>query len=86
MTTFASLKEQTRRWAIAVSGGCDVQESADGKLWPCGTCFTYGIAALGANANGQHNNPPDRTNEVWRAILEIRDTQEPQHPLTPNGE
>lgn len=68
-------REELRQWAIKHTDGCGIQEAEDGSDWPCGTCFCYLIGALGANEDGEHNDPPDRTNEVWRAILQIRDAE-----------
>lgn len=61
---------------IEATGGCALQEAADGSLWPCSTC-TCALLKLflseAAPEYHEHNTPPDRINEVWRAILQLRD-------------
>jgi hypothetical protein len=50
---------------------CDVQNG-----WPCGTCFLSTLSEVLDNTNPEyhnHNEPIDRDNEVWRAILQIRE-------------
>ena len=76
-------REALRRWAIKASGGCMLQEGRDGKEWPCGTCFCSIMGQLLDEPCGgpeseeyhKHNEPVDRINEVWRAILQIRDAE-----------
>jgi endonuclease YncB( thermonuclease family) len=64
------------RIALIEATSCAIQESADGKEWPCGTCA---CALLGkvlphtAQEYAEHNDPVDRVNEVWRAIVQMRD-------------
>jgi hypothetical protein len=56
--------------------GCDLQDGADGKGWPCGTCtcaLLGSVMSETAQEYAEHNDPVDRINEVWRAILQIRD-------------
>jgi len=68
--------EDVRRALIRATGGCAVQESTDGRAWPCGTCTCGLLASLmpeSAPEYSRHNDPVDRVNEVWRAILQIRD-------------
>jgi hypothetical protein len=68
--------EDLRLALIKGTHGCELQEGANGKSWPCGTCT---CALLGsvlpetAPQYAEHNDPVDRINEVWRAILQIRD-------------
>jgi hypothetical protein len=38
------------------------------------------IVAGGAPEYGEHNNPVDRINEVWRAILQMRDYEPKNSP------
>ena len=56
--------------------GCRVQEAKDGQLRPCGTCTCDLLGSLmdeEAPEYKEHNDDFDRVNEVWRAILQIRD-------------
>jgi hypothetical protein len=70
-------REELRLWLVKWTG-CSVQSGLDksGKLrddgWPCGTCACFLLATLGAVEDGFHNNPVDRNNEAWRAILQLR--------------
>lgn len=68
-------KEELREWAVKNTAGCSIQ--ADG--WPCGTCFIHLLGGLGLDANNnryhEHNDPVDRANEVWRAVLQIRESK-----------
>jgi hypothetical protein len=58
--------------------GCTIQGGFDakGKLqdcgWPCGTCTCDLFGRLGVHENKRHNEPVDKVNEAWRAILQIR--------------
>jgi hypothetical protein len=49
--------------------------------WPCGTCFFDLLRRIGLNEDAPeyhaHNDPVDRANEVWRAVLQIRDDADP---------
>jgi hypothetical protein len=68
--------EDLRLALIKGTHGCELQEGTDGKPWPCGTCTCGLLAGLipdSAAEYSQHNHPVDRVNEVWRAILQIRD-------------
>jgi sulfate adenylyltransferase subunit 1 (EFTu-like GTPase family) len=68
--------EDLRRALIKATNGCNIQEGADGKEWPCGTCVCDLLGRVmpeTAPEYSQHNTPIDRVNEVWRAILQIRD-------------
>ena len=47
---------------------CDAQEG-----WPCGTCTIHLLEELGVHNDLHHNEPVDRVNEVWRAIMQIRE-------------
>lgn len=70
------LREGLRRWLVE-STGCGIQESRSGKEYPCGTCTIALLDRIGLKAYQkqyrEHNKPVDRANEVWRAILQIRD-------------
>ena len=70
-------REELRKWAIKVAGGCDIQSGAgDKKNYPCGTCFNSGLGRLLKEKNPlykEHNKPVDRINEIWRGLLQIRD-------------
>lgn len=63
-------KEELRDWLVKYTF-CDVQNG-----WPCGTCVVYLLEQLGLKLSSdeyyEHNKPVDRINEVWRAILQIR--------------
>jgi len=45
--------------------------------WPCGTCFIDFLKRIGLKSKDkaykEHNDHVDRANEVWRAILQIKD-------------
>ena len=72
------LQKSIRNLAIKISGGCKIQEGKDGLTYPCGTCFCTGLGEL---INGkskeykEHNDKPDRINEVWRFLLQLRDSK-----------
>ncbi len=69
-------RDALRRNLIDATGGCALQEATDGARWPCGTCTCALLAMLlskDAPEYHEHNTPPDRINEVWRAILQLRD-------------
>lgn len=70
-------REELRKWLVDYTG-CDIQEG-EGGGWPCGTCACDLLGSIGLTpSNGQyaeHNKPVDRINEVWRAILQIRDAK-----------
>lgn len=55
---------------------CDIQSVG----FPCGTCTCNFLGLIGLNpkeeAYTEHNSPVDRANEVWRAILQIRELLE----------
>jgi len=75
-TRFAEFIEDLRLALLKGTGGCAVQEGTDGKSWPCGTCvcaLLESIMSTTAPEYSEHNEPVDRVNEVWRAILQIRD-------------
>jgi hypothetical protein len=68
--------EALRLALIQATGGCALQAGADGKPWPCGTCVCDLLGRImdeDAPEYAEHNDPVDRINEVWRAILQIRD-------------
>jgi len=81
----SDLRESFRRWLVSACGGCDVQTGyVDGKKnedggWPCGTCFIELLHQLGLDSKqleySDHNQEIDRCNEVWRAVLQIRDAK-----------
>lgn len=71
-----NLREDFRKLAIKIAGGCKIQEGENGKPYPCGTCFCSGIGDLindKAKEYNKHNEPADRINEVWRFLLQLRD-------------
>ena len=71
---YKKAREELRRWAVKYTAGCEIQDN-----WPCGTCFVHLLEKLGLDNNHpayhEHNKPVDRTNEVWRAILQIRENK-----------
>ena len=71
--TRAQPKEGLRVFLVDATG-CNIQ--GPGKGWPCGTCFMGLLDRLGLSPNAaeyhERNDPPDRHNEVWRAILQTR--------------
>jgi len=63
-------REALRKWLVKYTGGCELHDG-----WPCGTCTCYLFGQLldkSAPEYGEHNDPVDRVNEIWRAILQIR--------------
>lgn len=74
-----TLREGLREYLVDATGGCAIQEGGDGKGWPCGTCVIDVLKRMGLDTAvveyHEHNDPVDRVNEVWRAILQIRDTK-----------
>ena len=73
-------RESFRRWLVKYTK-CSIQEGADGKGYPCGTCTMSLLTGLGLDSHSkeyqEHNKDEvrDRHNEVWRAILQIRDAK-----------
>jgi len=68
--------EDLRVALVNGTSGCGLQEGVDGKAWPCGTCtcaLLERLLPVTAPDYSRHNEPIDRVNEVWRAILQIRD-------------
>jgi hypothetical protein len=68
--------EDLRLAFVNGTNGCALQEAADGKAWPCGTCtcaLLESVMPMTTPEYARHNEPIDRVNEVWRAILQIRD-------------
>lgn len=48
--------------------------------WPCGTCFMSWLNLIGLDSNvpeysEKNKDGGDRHNEVWRAILQIREAK-----------
>jgi hypothetical protein len=77
MTTEEKFVEAVRT-ALVEATACGIQESVVGKNWPCGTCTCDLIVKLlpeSAPEYAEHNDPVDRVNELWRAILQMRDYQ-----------
>ena len=70
------LRQSIRNLAVKISSGCKVQEGKDGRSYPCGTCFCAGLGNLVNEKREEykeHNDKPDRINEVWRFLLQLRD-------------
>ena len=71
-------REELRKWLTRYTH-CTVQQGAvPTPGWPCGTCACDLLGRLGLDPKNPdfhaRNVPPDRINEVWRAILQIRGT------------
>lgn len=70
---YKKAKEDLRKWLVKYTY-CDIQDG-----YPCGTCFIELLNQLGLDSSkkeyNEHNKPSDRANEVWRAILQIRETK-----------
>lgn len=69
------LREKIRKFVVEISGGCEIQ-GEDKQLWPCGTCLNHILGELVDKHKPEYNErnePPDRINEVWRFILQMRD-------------
>jgi hypothetical protein len=77
----AKTREGLRRYLVEATGGCAIQAGNDGRLWPCGTCVLSLLATIGLDSQapeyGERNGTPDRANEVWRALVQIRDAELP---------
>ena len=78
------IREGLRLWLSEATGGCEIQSGyVKGKKedygWPCGTCLVGILNEIGlkpqAEEYNEHNDEVDRANEVWRAILQIRDAE-----------
>jgi hypothetical protein len=83
MTTYTQRQfvKDLRVALILGTEGCMLQQGADGRAWPCGTCVCHLLANImnqRAPEYAAHNEPVDRINEVWRPILQIRDTAKRQ--------
>lgn len=70
-------REELRKWLIKWTK-CDLQTSKSGN-YPCGTCVMHLLDSIGLDSKKkeykENNNNNDRHNEVWRAILQIRDVK-----------
>ena len=73
---YIQAREDLRKWPVEYTG-CEIQNRKDKMTYPCGTCFCHLLQEIGLDAQKkeykEHNKPVDRMNEVWRAILQIRD-------------
>lgn len=78
-TTARELREGLRQYLVDATHGCAIQEATDGSGWPCGTCIMDVLNILGLDDTRPEyhecNPDRDRHNEVWRAILQIRDAE-----------
>jgi len=68
---YKQAREDLRKYLVEYTG-CEIQDG-----WPCGTCIMALLNGLGLDDTKpeykEHNKPIDRHNEVWRAILQIRE-------------
>lgn len=72
---FSAIKarEELRKWLVKWTS-CNIQDG-----YPCGTCFMNLVNKIGLDETKkeyhEHNKGINRTrhNEVWRAILQIRE-------------
>ena len=72
------IQKSIRNLVVKIAGGCVLQEGKDGLTYPCGTCFCSGLGQLiseKAKEYKEHNKPADRINEIWRFLLQLRDTE-----------
>ena len=67
-------REALRQWAVKETK-CDIQSHG----WPCGTCFMALLTRIGLDSTkeeyNEKNEDHDRHNEVWRAILQIKEAK-----------
>ena len=81
---YGQAKQELRAWMVKWTGGCNVQAAG----WPCGTCTIALLNEMGLTTDHPdyrtHNKPVDRANEVWRAILQIREPRQ-DAPSRRNG-
>lgn len=75
-TEIKKAKKEFRNWLVEYTQ-CELQKGKDGMTYPCGTCVISLLDAVGLKSRKkeykEHNKEVDRSNEVWRAILQIRD-------------
>ena len=72
-------REEFRLFLVEQTG-CIIQESEHGKAYPCGTCVIFLLGIMGLDSHDpaysrREDDDIDRANEVWRAILQIRDAK-----------
>lgn len=71
---YSEARTELKEWLIKNTAGCTLHDG-----WPCGTCTCHLFAQLGLNHDtpeySEHNEPLDRINEIWRAIIEIRNAK-----------
>jgi hypothetical protein len=81
---YEKIREEFRFWLVRAVGGCEIQGGyIRGKKqncgWPCGTCLIHLFKKIGLNPRKkeyqERNDEVDRLNEVWRAVLQIRDAK-----------
>ena len=74
-------REEMRRWLVKYTN-CRLQSGHIRShmrdfSWPCATCVLAFLTELGLTDDDEHYHehcaPPDRRNEVWRAIMQIRE-------------
>ena len=82
-TNYQMAREELRLW-LAKYAGCESQSGyvrgeKEDYGWPCGTCLIYLLGKIGLISRKkeyqEHNDKVDRANEVWRAVLQIRDAK-----------
>ena len=71
-------REELRNWLVN-NTSCTIQKGFKGKKYPCGTCFMALLNDIGLDSKKPayklHNDDYERHNEVWRAILQIREAK-----------
>ena len=76
-------REELRQWIekwteCSIQGGYIDKKLEEGG-WSCGTCFIHLLNEIGLTSDNEayheRNDDNGRTNEVWRAILQIRDAK-----------
>lgn len=86
--THTAFIEAFRCALVEATGGCAIETAGDGSAWPCGNCVGALFDALlpsDAPEYAEHNAPVDRVNEVWRAVLQIREAA-PHVSVSPSSD
>ena len=74
---YEKAREELRKWMVEYTD-CDLQ-TGSGGAWPCETCTATLLKSIGLALTdpqySEHNDEVYHFNEVWRAILQIRDAK-----------